>query len=90
MPRIAQRMILSLFGHESDAHNETAPRWAGRLEERIVSEVQANRETMIEALAALSADWAARALPEGNDDEAPDGTGDRPPRSSARRPGPAT
>jgi transcriptional regulator with XRE-family HTH domain len=83
--------IVLRFG--PDATKEPPPEWAGAMERRIVSEVQANRETITEALAAAFAEWADRtdrAQREGNADATLDGTEDQPPGGAAPKPGPAT
>lgn len=66
------------------------PEWAGEMESRIVSEVQANRAALMEALAAAFAEWAARELDEDNDDEGLGGTSDRPSTGAGPKPRPAT
>jgi transcriptional regulator with XRE-family HTH domain len=72
---------------------EPPPKWAGAMEQRIVSEVQANRATITEALAVTFAEWADRIdreRREGNADATPDGTGDQPPGGAEPEPEPAT
>lgn len=90
MPRIAERMILALFGHDPDTTKEAAPpQWAERLETRIISEVRANREVLIEALAVGFAEQAARELDADSDDEGPHGIADQPLGGAGPKPRPA-
>ena len=77
-------------GRPTATTKEPPPEWAGEMEERIVSEVQANREALMEALAAGFAERAERELGEDSDDEEPDGTGDQPPGGAGPKPKPAT
>lgn len=69
---------------------EPPPEWAGAMEQRIVSEVVANRDVLMEALASWFAEQAGRELHEDNDDEEPRGTGDRPPGGAGPKPRPAS
>ena len=87
---LGQAIVLR-FG--PDATKEPPPKWAGAMEDRIVSEVQANRATITEALAVTFAEWADRIdreRREGNADATPDGTGDQPPGAAEPKPEPAT
>jgi transcriptional regulator with XRE-family HTH domain len=88
---LGQEIVLR-FG-PANTTKEPPPEWARAIESRIVSEVQVNRETIIEALAVAFAEWADRtdrAQREGNADAKPDGIEDQPPGEAAQKPGPAT
>jgi hypothetical protein len=68
-------------------HEETPrPKWAGEMEQRIVSEVVANRETLYAALAQdlVNAQLGRAQPPDGRRD----GTQDPPPEGAARTPTP--
>lgn len=70
-----------------------APDWAGAMEARIVSAVEANRVELTDALAAgfaEQADRIERELSGDSDGGEPDGTADQPPGGAGPRPTPAS
>lgn len=47
-PAVVERIVFELFG--IGGHNETAPPWAGQIEQRLTEAILGNQSTVIEAL----------------------------------------
>lgn len=86
VPRIAQRMILSLFGHDPEQRRPAneAPAWATDLGSKLLSGIEANRKAILDQTAAQYAAFAERLLGADSADEGPR----QSPGSRRDRPGP--